>query len=245
MHSALPRGATAAAGSNAERESPTQRAAASAASDVSCRSLISHLSCLSAEGHPRSQRHCYLSGTLFLSAGSRHAAPSISELQLVPAQHLELHSWVRGAFGMVQVVAIEIHSGQRCKLVELSVDGRPSLTVTGNHRIVTAIRGRRTTTALAERLQPGGQILCSSWQGESTPAAPPAVPVVLRGVRTCTHAADVVLVRFQPDEPVEAFDLSSTILSKGHVPLRRGRRRHRHALDADVVSIPDTEYDGW
>jgi hypothetical protein len=69
--------------------------------------------------------------------------------------------------------------------------------------------------------------------------------MVLRDVKTFTHAADVVLVRFQPDEPVEAFDLSSAILSKGHAPVRRGRRRRRQTLDADVISIPDTEYDGW
>jgi len=246
VRSAPPRGATSAASSDAAGDSVAQSVRASIVSSVSRCSNFSHISCLSAGSSPNAQHRCYLSGTLFLSAPERHEAPSIADLQLVPATQLQLHSWVRGAFGMVQVSAIQVDPMRTCRLFQLCVDGRPLLTVTESHRIVVAIDGRRTSVVLAEELQPGDQILCSNWSGDLGSAACPVVPMLLRDVRSFSLAVDVVLVRFQPDEPVEAFDLSSAILSKGYAPGRRGGRRRRQERTAEVASIPDTEYDdGW
>jgi len=188
-------------------------------------------------GCHRIRDHCYLSDTLFIPVLLASEVPASSQIPFIQACHLQPLSWVRGAFNNLQVVSIQVYPSHSCQTVNLVVDDCLALTVTGDHRIVTDIVGRRSKTVLAERLKFGDHILCSvDHKVEAR---------ILTHVGKVRSTVDIVRIRFKPDEPVEAFNLpAGIILSKGQATARRSRYRPP-ASDNDVISIPDTDYSGF
>jgi len=171
------------------------------------------------------QNRCFMSDAMI-----RYVVGDSTNTILATIGSLTKRSVVRGYFSDLEVREINVME-RECVLVDLeAVDGATRLTVTDTHRIVTGIDGRRSQTRPAGELKQGDYILSTTG------------PQLLRSVskRTCT--AIIVEVTFYPDEPVEVFDAPNSILSKGQAKPRRGNATRRQAVNAEISSIPDTEY---
>lgn len=115
------------------------------------------------------------------------------------------------------------HADALCKLVELRA-GEAKLTVTASHRVVVPGQtGQRET--LAESLRLGQSVELN--QGAER----------LSRVLMQEQSVEIFEVRFQPDEPVEAWHLpTAAILTKGQAPIPLSQCDAVHRWDAQEFS---------
>ena len=177
----------------------------------------------------------------FLSAGSRPPWHAVGDCYLmqgtflkdlnmrwVPVGQLERFSMVSSASG--RSLKVMIHQVIRNKLqhlVSLQV-GDALLHVTASHRIVVR-RGGQHVPAPARSLRLGDDIVCSL--GVRRLDAEPEHHRIV---------TDVVQIRFDPDDAVEAAYLPMDIpLTLGERPSKR-RHRWQQSGTSDGLSIPNT-----
>jgi len=140
---------------------------------------------------------------------------------------------------LLEVVSINVHQTREVLHLEA---GSATLTVTGNHRMMTPMAGCAGVPqqeVKAYQLEKGSIVMCKSKEGNI--AARELTDVYVMNIEESHPALEVLEIAFKPDEPVAVYQATSTLLSKGFKkkPVRRGHRKSGSA--SDRCSIPNTQ----
>jgi len=136
--------------------------------------------------------HCYVKRTVF----------ETPEKEMKPAHLLKVGDQILGSVGQrLSVSYLRLHQKQSCRLVTMRT-AQAELTVTFDHRIV--VPNSDGTEKLARELAVGDTVLCGSR------------PQKLTKLIQYETKAELVEIRFSPDEPVETrMACRYGILTKG------------------------------